>query len=290
MRRSDGSIVQLFDPETGRPDWLALPTGHGAIFAVAAVPMASGRTLLVTGGDETVVQLWDAATRRPIRHRLRRVELHQSDAVADMVLMSLPGGPAMLAIATDDGWVRLWDPSTGQTIDTMPPAHFDEVAAIAAVPLPFRPVLAVACRDASVHIWDPAEDDRPRYTLRGHTDAVEAVVTVPGPDGELLIASAGSDTTLRRWSPVRGEPFGEPIETRHDGAVNAMTAVAVPDGRTLIATGGEDGTIRLWDPIDGVGCGQPITGHTDEIFALTAITTARVEHGVPGTDMSTWSG
>jgi WD40 repeat protein len=77
--------------------------------AVAAVPLADGRVLLASGGDDTTVRLWDPATGTAVGDPL---EGH-TDSVNAVAAVPLADGRVLLASGSNDDTVRLWDPATG---------------------------------------------------------------------------------------------------------------------------------------------------------------------------------
>ena len=59
----------------------------------------------------------------------------------------------MLATASEDGTVRLWDPATGQPIGDPLTGHTGAVTGVAFSPDGHR--LATASDDGTVRLWDP---------------------------------------------------------------------------------------------------------------------------------------
>ena len=99
----------------------------------------------------------------------------------------------LLATASDDRTVRLWDPATGEHRRTLT-GHTSWVREVA-----FSPdgrLLATASDDRTVRLWDPATGEH-RRTLTSHTNSVRGVAF--SPDGQLL-ATASDDQTARVWN------------------------------------------------------------------------------------------
>ncbi|KAL9584907.1 MAG: hypothetical protein Q9212_001841 [Teloschistes hypoglaucus] len=141
----------------------------------------------------------------------------------------------LLASASNDYTVRLWDAATGALRGSLE-GHTGWVSAVT-----FSPdgqLLASASHDQTVRLWDAATGAL-RGSLEGHTACVSAVTF--SPDGQLL-ASASYDKTVRLWDAATGALRGS-LEG-HTGWVRAVTFS--PDGQ-LLASASHDKTVRLWD-------------------------------------------
>ena len=108
-------------------------------------------------------------------------------------------------------------------------------------------------------------------TITGHVGAAAARFGA-APDGRLLLASWGDDSTVRIWDPVTGTPVSEPM-TGHTGWIGsaAFGSVAADRERSgerlLLASAGEDSLVRVWDPLTGKLLWE-LAGHTGSVFTV----------------------
>jgi len=157
-----------------------------------------------------------------------------------------PGGK-LLASASLDGTVRLWNPATGHLVGAVlhatPHATGARNGALEVAFSPDGKLLASAGADGTVRLWNPAT----RQPIGAPLDAQTGVTSVAfSPDGKLL-ASAGGDGAVRLWNLATGQL----VATLYASARNGVSGVAFsPDGRLLASAGG-DGTVRLWNPATG---------------------------------------
>ncbi|KAG9519327.1 WD40 repeat-like protein, partial [Aureobasidium melanogenum] len=145
----------------------------------------------------------------------------------------------LVASASWDNTVRLWDAASGQARSTLE-SHSNRVSTVA-----FSAdgkLVASASDDTTVKLWDAASGQA-RSTLEGHSGYATAVVF--SPDGK-LVASASWDKTVRLWDAASGQ-----VHSTLEGHSDRVSAVAFsPDGK-LIASASNDKTVRLWDAASG---------------------------------------
>ncbi|TWH69483.1 WD40 repeat protein [Micromonospora olivasterospora] len=175
-------------------------------------------------------------------------------------------GRRMLASASWDETVRIWDAADGRLVGTLA-GHTDAVSAVTSWQAASgRRLLASAGEDGTVRIWDAA-DGRLIRTLEGHTRAVWAVTSWQAASGQRLLASASGDRTVRIWDAADGRLI-RTLEG-HTGQVLAVTSWQDESGRRLLASTSTDRTVRIWDAADGRLL-QTLEGHTGPVSAVTS--------------------
>ncbi|KAK3366322.1 HET-R [Lasiosphaeria ovina] len=160
-----------------------------------------------------------------------------------------------LASGSYDGTVMIWDPASGQCLQTLE-GHRDSVSSVAFSPDGQR--LASGSNDETVKIWDPASGQC-LQTLEGHSGWVSSVAF--SPDGQRL-ASGSDDETVKIWDPASGQCL-QTLEG-HSGWVSSVAFS--PDGQRL-ASGSYDKTVKIWDPASGQ-CLQTLKGHSDSVRSV----------------------
>ncbi len=249
---ADGT-ARLWNPVTQQAPHAPLPASTGALYGVHGVAFSPDGKLLASADADGTVRLWNPATGQPIGSPLRaetgqvRVRGVSFQPVVSGVAFS-PNG-RLLASADADGTVRLWNPATGQPVDT--PLLAGTGGGMKGVA--FSPdSLLLASANGTAQVWNAATGRPVSSPLPSALYGVNGVAF--SPDGKLL-ATADADGTVGLWNPATGQPIGSPLPAATGYGVNGVAFS--PDGK-LLASADADGTVRLRNPATRAAIGPPL--------------------------------
>src|SRR2546421_282395 len=185
-----------------------------------------------------------------------QVTLHTYHGHSDRIdaLAWSPDGK-LIASASDDATVQVWNATTGRTIFTYR-GHRLGVKTVAWSPDGKR--IASGSEDKTVQVWDAATGGNivAYYT---HGDKVNSLTWSPG---GTHIASASDDATVQVWDASTGRKV-----FTYSGHTASVTGVAwSPDG-ICIASSSLDETVQVWHSITGHSI-FTYSGHSDWVSTV----------------------
>ena len=233
---------------------------HEAQVDAVALGEVDGRCIVVSGGNDGTVRLWNAHSGAAIGEPL---EGHDGEVVS--VELGEVDGQSIAVSGGYDGTVRLWNPYSGAAIGRPLEGHDGRVYSVALGKVDGRSVVASGGGDGTVRLWDPHSGATIGRAFEGHVGSVRSVA-FGEVDGRSAVVSGGGDGTVRSWDAHSGAAIGEPLEG-HVGWVRSV-AFGKVDARSVVVSGGDDGTVRLWDAYSGAAIGQPLERHNGEVRSV----------------------
>jgi WD40 repeat protein len=223
--RSGASVPFPLPASLGRPDGTSAvsPDGH-----LSVAGSSSGKVALVGDGVSTVLT-------------------GASDVIESLAFS--PSGQ-VVAAASDDGRVHLWDVRDPRSPVTLPALGSGGLAASVAFS-PDGHLLAAASVDKHVHLWEVSDPAHARTLASPGGFDNYAWSVAFSPDSRTL-AAGGADDTVRLWDvtdPTRPHAAG-PILT---GPTHYVYSLAFNPRGTALAAAGGDGSVWTWHLSEGTG-------------------------------------
>lgn len=233
----DGTI-KIWELATGLSTTLSaatpLPPVVGAILgepaesrALIACALSRDGALVVTGGADGSLKIWDMAERT---HRIT-LEGHGGAVWG----CAVSPDESFIVSASRDKTLRIWDAATGEERAVLE-GHADEVNACAISP--DASVIVSAGADHVVKTWDVASGAE-RASLAGHQLDVHACAV--SADGSYIV-SGSSDESLKIWATLTGE-----LLATLEGHMYMVMDCAISADSSLIVSASLDRTVRVWD-------------------------------------------
>jgi WD40 repeat protein len=175
----------------------------------------------------------------PIPTPTFNVTAHSGSAIT---ALALSPDTKYAATGSTEGYVKLWDATTGKAVISLDLVHRGGVKALA-----FHPNgkwLATAGADKTVKFWE--WDTKPKLvkTFADHEGAVNAICF--SPDGKLLATGSGlakKSGTIRMWD-VETEKVSYKLEVPTDVVTSLLFD---PKDKTHLVSGDASGKINAWD-------------------------------------------
>jgi WD40 repeat protein len=161
----------------------------------------------------------------------------------------------LLASASGDKTVKMWDASSGACLQTLE-GHSSDVSSVAFSP--DSTLLASASYDRTVKIWD-ASSGACVQTLEGHNSYVSSVAFS---HDSTRLASASGDRTVKIWDASSGACL-----QMLEGHSSDVRSVAFSHDSTLSASASSDKTAKIWDASSGA-CLQTLEGHSSDVRSV----------------------
>lgn len=177
---------------------------------------------------------------------------------ANINAIALASDDQMLASASDDKTIRLWNMQTKKEQFVLHD-HTQCVKTVAFHPR-LHNTLASGSRDRTIKLWD-LQTRKVIQTLTGHEHAVNAVLFSPD---EQLLASGSSDKQVKLWNSQTGK-----IIATLKGHTLAVTALAFSSSSSepLLASASADSTVKLWN-LKTFELVHTLTEHTATVRAV----------------------
>jgi WD40 repeat protein/predicted Ser/Thr protein kinase len=259
-----------------------LRTMEGHSKAVHGIAISTDANFVASGGNDSMVRLWERESGRLLRTVTKEREFTGSfDAIA------FAPDAQTFAAAGWEGNIHLWQTASGWKARSLS-GHEGLITGLA-----FSPDgkwLYSSGYDGTIRIWEIGLNTR---LFLAQIINCKSFQTIPdahsgwvcgislSADGKYL-ASVGWDGTVKLWNVAKG--VLSRTLTGHQGSTQAVAFS--PTGKMLASSGSKDKTVRLWSAINGEelltlkrtsGSTQSIAFSPDGNFLATAQTDAKIK-------------
>ncbi|KAF9225142.1 hypothetical protein BS17DRAFT_580275 [Gyrodon lividus] len=228
--------IRTWDAATGEEVLLPIMHRGGSVTSLAYTTDGSK---IISGSDDRTIRIWDAH-KGTLLYR-PQADLQPSPLIlrghnSDIYSLAVSPSGTLLASASKDTSVRLWDLPTGTEYSHLIRQHRLPVRCVAFSHDGKRVV--TGSQDATVRVWD-VESVGSMGGQRLHKGLVSHLAF--SADGKRIV-SGGLDKTVRVWCAESGRALIEPLRLEREA-----NAVAFDDEGGRILAADRDGAVFAWD-------------------------------------------
>lgn len=220
---------------------------NGHVDVVSALDFNGDGSLLVSGGVDMDVLIWDVAS----GERLLTLSGH-TGSIRDVAFS--PDSTQVVS-ASEDGTVRIWDVASGEQVRII---NADSGRVLTVDFSVEGGLIASGGSSGRVRLWQ-VDDGRNIRDFAEHEEEIRSVIF--SPDGALL-ASSSTDNRILLWRLSDGG-----IVHDLDSERDVFSLAFSPDG-SLLASGDRNNDIRLWTVASGTQ-ERILTGHVGWVFGVS---------------------
>ncbi|MEI6426931.1 MAG: NB-ARC domain-containing protein [Pseudanabaena sp. ELA607] len=252
----DDHAIKIWELRTGK----CTKTLQGHSNAVYGIAYNSAQKILVSGHEDQTIKIWDLSLNDAPNLSAEQTAIQPSFVLHGhtnrVFSVSLSPNGKLLASASGDRLIKLWNSQTGKNLKTL---HGHQSWVWKVVFSPDGKLLASGSYDRTIKIWD-VQSGECLQTLVGHPSSNLAIAF--SHDGKELFSS-GYEKSAKRWDLETGKC----LHSWEADDNNRVWAIAVSPDDQYVATGGDDRIIKLWNVQTG-DCVHKFSGHTSQILDL----------------------
>ncbi|KAI8145345.1 WD40-repeat-containing domain protein [Fennellomyces sp. T-0311] len=243
----DNHKVEVFASDTGRH--LRTLQGHeGGVWALQFIKLQNGHRVLVTGGCDRAVLVWNLETGQLI---------HSMPGHSSTVRCLRVHEEGKLAITgSRDHTVRIWDIEQGVARHVCT----GHQASVRCMDIHGN-LVATGSYDSTARLWD-IQTGQCIFTYFGHHSQIYSIAF----DG-VRIVTGSLDWSIRVFSPTNGSCLG--ILTGHTSLVGHLQLSTPYESSPLLVSGASDGCLRVWN-LQNYTCKHQISAHDSSVSCLQA--------------------